>query len=149
MHVHVYHAEGEVKFWLEPRVELAVNYGLSQRRLTGALRSSWSMRMKFTTRGKPTSVVEVTNVSKHGFWLLLDERERFLAFEHFPWFRDVSIGQLCNVELPHPHHLYWPDLDVDVAVESISHPERFPLVSRARSNANPRTQPARKRRARS
>jgi hypothetical protein len=77
---------------------------------------------------------------------LLDERERFLAFEDFPWFRDVSIGQLCNVELPHPHHLYWPDLDVDVAVESIDHPERFPLVSKARLNK--RLQPSRKKRAR-
>ena len=102
--------------------------------------------MKSTPRGKPTSVVEVTNVSKHGFWLLLGGRERFLAFDHFPWFRDVSIGQLCNVELPHPHHLYWPDLDVDVAVESIDHPERFPLVSQLRHNK--RRQPPPKRRAR-
>ena len=102
--------------------------------------------MKSATRGKPTSVVEVTNVSKHGFWLLLGERERFLAFEDFPWFRHVSIGQLCNVELPHPHHLYWPDLDVDVAVESIDHPELFPLVSKARPNK--RIQPSRKKRAR-
>ena len=38
MHVHVYHAEGEAKFWLEPRVEVAVNYGLSRRRLASALR---------------------------------------------------------------------------------------------------------------
>jgi hypothetical protein len=38
MHVHVYHAEGEAKFWLESRVELAANYGLSQRRLARALR---------------------------------------------------------------------------------------------------------------
>jgi hypothetical protein len=37
---------------------------------------------------------------------------------------------LLNVELPHPHHLYWPDLDVDLAMESIDHPERYPLVSR-------------------
>jgi hypothetical protein len=102
--------------------------------------------MKSATRGKPTSVVEVTNVSKHGFWLLLGERERFLPFEDFPWFRDVSIGQLCNVELPHPHHLYWPDLDVDVAVESIDHPEHFPLVSKARPNK--RMQQARKKNAR-
>ncbi len=102
--------------------------------------------MKSATRGRHTSAVEVTNVSKHGFWLLLDDREHFLAFEHFPWFRDVSIGQLCNVELPHPHHLYWPDLDVDLAVESIDHPERFPLVSEARPNK--RMQPSRKRTAR-
>lgn len=102
--------------------------------------------MKSATRGKPISVVEVTNVSKHGFWLLLGERERFLPFEHFPWFRDVSIGQLCNVELLHPHHLYWPDLDVDVAVESIDHPDRFPLVSQAQPKK--RTPPTRKKRAR-
>ena len=38
MHVYVYHAEGEAKFWLEPRVELAVNYGLTQRRLARAER---------------------------------------------------------------------------------------------------------------
>jgi len=37
MHVHVYHAEGEAKYWLEPSVELAVNYGLSDRRLATAL----------------------------------------------------------------------------------------------------------------
>jgi uncharacterized protein DUF2442 len=102
--------------------------------------------MKSVTRGKLTSVVEVTNVSKHGFWLLLDEGERFLSFQHFPWFRDVSIGQLCNVELPHPQHLYWPDLDVDLAVESIDHPERFPLISRA--GPNRRMRPTRKKRAR-
>ena len=88
--------------------------------------------MKSATRGKSISVVEVTNVSKHGFWLWLGEREQFLSFEAFPWFREVSIGELCNVELQSAHHLYWPDLDVDLAVESLDHPERFPLVSRSR-----------------
>lgn len=102
--------------------------------------------MKSARRGKLTSAVEVAHVPKHGFWLLLDERERFVGFERFPWFRDVSIGQLRNVELPHPHRLYWPDLDVDVAVESIDHAERFPLVSHARPDRC--VQPARKRRAR-
>ncbi len=102
--------------------------------------------MKSAARGKHISAVEVTNVSKHGFWLLFEDRERFLPFEHFPWFRDVSIGQLCNVELLHPHHLYWPDLDVDVAVESIDYPDRFPLVSQVRPNK--RIQPSRKKRAR-
>lgn len=102
------------------------------------------MKTRSVARGKSTSIVEVTNVSKHGFWLFFDKQERFLAFEHFPWFRDVSIGQLCNVELLHSHHLYWPDLDIDLAVESIDHPERFPLVSRP----NKRMQPTRKKLAR-
>ena len=38
MHVHIHHAGGEAKFWLEPRVELAENYGMSGRRLAAALR---------------------------------------------------------------------------------------------------------------
>lgn len=91
--------------------------------------------MRSTKLGKRISAVEVTNVSRHGFWILVTDRELFVAFEHFPWFRDAPIGQLLNVELPSAHHLYWPDLDVDLAVESIEHPERFPLVSKPQSTA--------------
>ena len=38
MHVHVDAATGEAKFWLEPRIELARNYGLSMRQVNAALR---------------------------------------------------------------------------------------------------------------
>ena len=81
--------------------------------------------------GRGTLAVEVTNVSKHGFWLLLGDEELFVPFVDFPWFRDAPIGKLTDVELPSPHHLYWPALDIDLAVASIRHPEQFPLVSRA------------------
>jgi hypothetical protein len=73
----------------------------------------------------------VTNVSPHGFWLFIGERELFVPFSHFPWFREASVRQITNVQLPSPHHLYWPELDIDLAVESIEHPEMFPLVSKA------------------
>ncbi len=89
--------------------------------------------MKSEQLGQPTSV-EVSNVSKTGFWLLIGDKERFLPFADFPWFRKARVRELVNVELQSPNHLYWPDLDVDLAVESIDHPERFPLVSRAPSN---------------
>src|SRR5574341_986192 len=92
------------------------------------------MKMTSAKLGKDTSEVEVTNVSNHGFWILVGTQELFLSFEKFPWFRDIPIGQLLNVELPHPSHLYWPDLDIDIEVESIHHPERFPLVSRLQPN---------------
>src|SRR3990172_2251562 len=87
------------------------------------------MKMKSAKRGKPISEVEVANVSIHGFWLLVAGAEHFIPFKSFPWFRTATIDQLLNVELPSPHHLYWPDLDVDLAVESLAHPEQFPLVS--------------------
>ena len=81
--------------------------------------------------GPGTSPVEVTNVSPHGFWLLVGERELFVPFKDFPWFREATVREITNVELPSPHHLYWPELDIDLAVESIEHPEKYPLVSQA------------------
>ena len=80
--------------------------------------------------GSITSEVEVTNISRHGFWIFLGDRELFLPFEEFPWFRRAPIEAVLNVERPHAHHLYWPDLDVDLSVESIEHPERFPLTAK-------------------
>ena len=88
--------------------------------------------MKSRQRGKHTLKAEVTNVSGHGFWLMLGTEEKFVSFEIFPWFRDASIRQITSVEWPSVGHLYWPDLDVDLAVESIDHPERFPLRARVR-----------------
>jgi hypothetical protein len=35
-HVHVQHASGEAKFWLEPEIELAVDYGLGTTRINAA-----------------------------------------------------------------------------------------------------------------
>ena len=81
--------------------------------------------------GTSTSEAEVTNISRHGIWVLLDERELFMPFSEFPWFAKAPVGAILNVERPKPEHLYWPDLDVDLAVESIEHPERYPLKARA------------------
>jgi Protein of unknown function (DUF2442) len=80
--------------------------------------------------GTATLVAEVTNVSKHGFWVLLGDEELLLPFQHFPWFRKATIEQLSEVEWPSPDHLYWPKLDVDLSVQSIRDPSAFPLVSR-------------------
>jgi hypothetical protein len=84
--------------------------------------------------GTSTSEVEVTNVSMHGIWLLAGERELFLPYEDFPWFKDAPIGKIFHVEQPTAGHFYWPDLDVDLGLESIEHPERFPLKAPLTSN---------------
>ena len=77
--------------------------------------------------GIGTSSVEVTNVSPHGVWLLTPEEELFLSYENFPWLKDVPLRHILNVQEPTPGHYYWPDLDVDVGMETIRLPERFPL----------------------
>jgi len=90
------------------------------------------MKAKSALPGTRTSDVEVTNVSEHGFWLLLEAEELFVPFTEFPWFRNVPKGKLANVRRPQPHHLHWPDLDVDLAVDSIRDPRKFPLIAKVR-----------------
>lgn len=82
--------------------------------------------------GKTSSEVEVTHVSSHGIWLLSGELELFLPYDDFPWFKDVPLRQILSVTEPSRGHFHWPDLDVDLSVEAIRHPERFPLKARTK-----------------
>lgn len=62
--------------------------------------------MKSEMPGNNISNVEVSNISPHGLWLLLDTEEYFLPFEDFPWFKDATVAQIGNVQLLHGGHLY-------------------------------------------
>lgn len=79
---------------------------------------------------KSTSSIEITHISRHGVWLLAGDKELFMSYEDFPWFKDAPVGKILNVEELHVGHYYWPDLDVDLTAEIIEHPERFPLKAK-------------------
>ena len=80
--------------------------------------------------GSTTLAAEVTHVSRHCFWLLLGDEELAVPFTEFPWFKQATIEQLSDVERPTENHLRWPQLDIDLSVESIRQPDAFPLMSR-------------------
>lgn len=86
--------------------------------------------MKSEAPGRRISDPEVTNISRHGLWVLVDDEELFLPFREFPWFWSATVASVLHVERPGPRHLRWPDLDVDLTLDSIRHPEKYPLVSR-------------------
>lgn len=85
--------------------------------------------MKSATLGSSTSGAEVTHISKHGLWILLGDEELFLAYEDFPWFKEAPIAKALKIERPSENHLYWPELDIDLAVASIRRPQDFPLIA--------------------
>jgi len=87
--------------------------------------------MSSPTRGLNTSAVEVTHVSSHGVWILADDKELFMPYDQFPWFKDQPLKKVLNVQEQSPGHFYWPEIDVDLTEEIIRHPERFPLKFRA------------------
>ncbi len=81
--------------------------------------------------GTAISAPEVTHISQHGFWLLVADEELLVPFEQFPWFRRATIDQISHVEWPTPKHLYWPELDIDLSLDSIRQPDTFPLIAKA------------------
>ncbi|MBH0202254.1 MAG: DUF2442 domain-containing protein [Nitrospira sp.] len=83
--------------------------------------------MKSITHGKNSSGVEVTHISQHGIWLVTRDHELFISFKEFPSFQNTSVLKLMHVEQPTPTRLHWPDLDIDLAVESV---RCFPLLSK-------------------
>ena len=80
--------------------------------------------------GTVTSPVEVVQLTPHGVWLAYHDEEFFLDHDQFPWFQHATAAQVFNIQEISPQHFYWPDIDVDLDLERIKHPHRFPLVAR-------------------
>jgi len=81
--------------------------------------------------GANTSDLEVTHISSHGVWLLAHGKELFMPYGEFPWFKDQPVRAIIHVEEQAEGHFYWPEIDVDLSVQSIEHPERFPLRAKS------------------
>jgi len=45
--------------------------------------------MNLSAVGKSTLEVEVSHISAHGIWLLIENQELFMPYEEFPWFQEV------------------------------------------------------------
>jgi len=84
--------------------------------------------MKSQKLGKNTSVVEVLNISRNGLWILVQDHEYLLTFKDYPWFKKATISQIHKVKLIRGHHLHWSELDIDLELESLKSPEKYPLL---------------------
>ncbi|MFZ5902139.1 MAG: DUF2442 domain-containing protein [Chloroflexota bacterium] len=79
--------------------------------------------------GTSTSLLEkaqITNIERDGFWLLTRAGEYFVAFDNYPDFRGAKLEQIFNFQ-ENDDDFHWPDLDIDIELEALQHPERFPL----------------------
>jgi len=83
--------------------------------------------MSSSTLGQDISDVDISLVTAKGFWIYVQSKEYFLSFDEYPWFRNARIAEIMNVELKNQCHLRWNDLDVDIELDSLEHPERYPL----------------------
>jgi hypothetical protein len=85
--------------------------------------------MKSGSLGKNISEIDI-HTSPFGVWLLLNDTEYFLSYKDYPWFREAKVSELYDVKLLHKTHIYWPALDVDLGLDSLINPEKYPLTYR-------------------
>lgn len=87
------------------------------------------MPKKSKKPGKPISPsAEIQSISHQGIWIFFDGQEFFMPFSQFPWFLRATIEQIYNLQVFHKGHLHWPELDIDIDIESIKTPSAYPLV---------------------
>ena len=83
--------------------------------------------------GKSTSLnsiftqAQITGIEKDGFWLLTEEGEFFVSFKCYPAFQKAKVEQIFYFEHDHGA-FYWPDLDIDIELDALKYPERYPLI---------------------
>ena len=85
--------------------------------------------MKSPKLGKNISV-SVENITPFGIWLFVKEQEYFLSYKSYPYFKDQTLYSIQNVQLLHGYHLYWPELDIDLEIDNLEYPEKYPLQSK-------------------
>ena len=84
---------------------------------------------KNTSPNNTLEQAQITNIERDGFWLLLEEGEFFVPFERYPTFQKATVEQIFQFEQD-DDAFYWPELDIDIELDALKHPERYPLIFR-------------------
>ena len=69
----------------------------------------------------------VSNITEDGFWLQVDDENLYLPYTEFPCFLGATQEELLKVERHSATHFHWPLMDMDICLDSIKHPEKYPL----------------------
>ena len=76
---------------------------------------------------QPTSV-SVLMISAQGMMLSVLGQDYFVSCNRVPWLREARVSSALNVRMAGTNAIEWPELDVNLEIESLQHPERYPLV---------------------
>ena len=70
-------------------------------------------------------------INAHGILLFVGGKEYYLSYDRYPWFRNAKVSDVLDVTIPDEDSLRWDAIDVDLEIDSIIHPERYPITFRS------------------
>ena len=74
-----------------------------------------------------TTTAEVTMINARGILLFVGGKEYYLSYDRYPWFRNAKVSDVLDVTMPDEESLRCDAIDVDLEIDSIIHPERYPI----------------------
>ncbi len=72
----------------------------------------------------------VLMINNQGIMISVAGNDYFLSYNRVPWLKDATVRNILNIKMLGKNSIEWPDLDIDLEVDSLKHPERYPLVMR-------------------
>lgn len=85
------------------------------------------MAMNLEQNMQSTSV-NVLMINEQGIMLSVQGNDYFVSYNRLPWMRDARVSDVLNVQMAGRYAIEWPTLDVDLEIDSLKHPERYPLI---------------------
>lgn len=70
----------------------------------------------------------VLMINDKGLMLSVLGQDYFISFNRLPWMKDAAIRDVLDVQMCGDDAIEWPKLDIDLEIDSLKHPERYPLV---------------------
>lgn len=75
------------------------------------------------------TLVSVRSVMPDGIFISVLGNDYYLSYDRLPWFGNAKVSDIFNVEMCCGNEgIRWEALDVDLEIESLKHPEKYPLV---------------------
>ncbi len=75
-----------------------------------------------------TEIVRCHCIDPTGFHLLIDGTEYFVPFEDYPRFKQAKLSEIFNMQRLSPDQFHWPDLNIDIELDALKAPEKYPPV---------------------
>lgn len=70
----------------------------------------------------------VLMINNQGVMISVEGNDYFLSYNRVPWMKDATVRNILNIKISGKNAIEWPDLDIDLEIDSLKHPERYPLV---------------------
>ncbi|MDR0995667.1 MAG: DUF2442 domain-containing protein [Tannerella sp.] len=89
------------------------------------------MEANLENNSQSTSV-SVLMINAQGILISVQGDDFFVSYERMPWLRNARVADILDVHICGRTAIEWKALGLDLEIESLKHPERYPLIMASR-----------------